>query len=264
MKQRIITGAIAIAVFLPIAIWGGLPFTLLAYAMATIALYELFKMRNQSIISGQGVLALLFLWLVLLPEEAFQAINVTGLEKLELAFVAVLLFLAYTVVVKNKFTFDDAGFAVLAVLYIGIGFYYFIQTREAGLVFLFYALAVVWVTDSGAYFIGRAMGKHKLWPDISPNKTVEGAIGGIVCALAAAALFAAFADLDIPFPKLMIVTVILSIFGQIGDLAESALKRHYGVKDSGNIMPGHGGILDRCDSWLFVLPLLHFLHVLNG
>ncbi|HEY4553175.1 MAG TPA: phosphatidate cytidylyltransferase, partial [Bacillaceae bacterium] len=168
------------------------------------------------------------------------------------------------VVVKNKFTFDDAGFAVLAVLYIGIGFYYFIQTREAGLVFLFYALAVVWVTDSGAYFIGRAMGKHKLWPDISPNKTVEGAIGGIVCALAAAALFAAFADLDIPFPKLMIVTVILSIFGQIGDLAESALKRHYGVKDSGNIMPGHGGILDRCDSWLFVLPLLHFLHVLNG
>ena len=99
--------------------------------------------------------------------------------------------------------------------------------------------------------------------DISPNKTVEGFVGGIISGLVVAIIFAVFTDIQIPLVKLMTITFVLSIFGQMGDLAESALKRHYGVKDSGNLFPGHGGILDRCDSWLFVLPLLNFLHVLH-
>src|SRR5690606_3824600 len=150
-------------------------------------------------------------------------------------------------------------FILLSVLYIGIGFFYFVQIREEGLVYLFYALFVVWVTDSGAYFVGRRFGKRKLWPEISPNKTVEGFFGGIISGLVVAILFILFSSIQIPFFQLIIVTIIISIFGQMGDLTESALKRHYGVKDSGNLFPGHGGILDRCDSWLFVLPLLHFM-----
>ena len=164
MKQRIITAAILIAVFLPIAILGGVPFLILTYAMATIGLYELFQMRKLKIASFHGIIALILLWIFLLPSRYFEIINITGMSKIELAFAAVLLFLSYIVIMKNQFTFDDAGFMILSILYVGIGFYYFVQTREAGLVYLFYALFVVSVTDSGAYFIGRKFGKRKLWP----------------------------------------------------------------------------------------------------
>lgn len=120
---------------------------------------------------------------------------------------------------------------------------------------------MIWATDSGAYFIGKATGKRKLWPEISPNKTVEGSLGGVVCALIVAILFGLFADMNATVLTLMAITVILSIFGQLGDLVQSAFKRHFNVKDSGNILPGHGGILDRFDSLLFVLPLLNLFHL---
>lgn len=258
MKQRIISAVVAIAVFVPIVVYGGLPTILLAYAMASIAFYEILKMQKQSILSGPGLLGLLMLWILLLPNQS-NLLDGTGIHKLEWLFIIVLLFLSYTVAVKNKFTFDHAGSAIMGAMYIGIGFHYFIETREAGLVYLLFALFIVWATDSGAYFIGKAVGKRKLWPEISPNKTVEGSLGGIIAGLAVAVLFIFFADMEAGAGKLLLVAVLLSIFGQIGDLAESALKRHYGVKDSGNIMPGHGGILDRCDSWLFVLPLTYLL-----
>ncbi|KGM44787.1 phosphatidate cytidylyltransferase, partial [Neobacillus niacini] len=112
-----------------------------------------------------------------------------------------------------------------------------------------------------AYFVGKATGRTKLWPEISPNKTVEGSLGGVVCALIVAVLFSLLTDINANLLSLLVITAVLSIFGQIGDLVQSAFKRHFGVKDSGNILPGHGGILDRFDSLLFVLPLLHFFHL---
>lgn len=133
--------------------------------------------------------------------------------------------------------------------------------REAGLSYIFYALFLIWATDSGAYFIGRAFGKRKLWEHISPNKTVEGAIGGIVCALVVVSIYEWLSPFSPSFLMLLIATVILSVFGQLGDLVESAFKRHYGVKDSGAILPGHGGILDRFDSLLFILPILHLFYL---
>jgi phosphatidate cytidylyltransferase len=124
---------------------------------------------------------------------------------------------------------------------------------------VFYALLLIWVTDSGAYFVGRAMGKNKLWPEISPNKTIEGAIGGVVFAVLFSWIYHYFTGVLDNYLIVTVMTIFLSVFGQIGDLVESALKRHYQVKDSGTILPGHGGILDRFDSLLFVLPILHFL-----
>lgn len=109
------------------------------------------------------------------------------------------------------------------------------------------------------YFVGKSLGKRKLWPEISPNKTVEGFAGGIVIALVLATIFQLVAQLPIPYIYLLLITLFLSVFGQLGDLVESALKRHYDVKDSGKILPGHGGILDRFDSFLFVMPFLYFL-----
>jgi phosphatidate cytidylyltransferase len=172
------------------------------------------------------------------------------------------LLLAYTVVTKNRFTFEDVSFSILSAIYVGIGFYFFIETRQAGIVYVFYSLFLIWATDSGAYFVGKAMGKNKLWPEISPNKTVEGSLGGVICAVIVGVLFSLFSTtIPASLVTMMGITVVLSVFGQIGDLVQSAFKRHFNVKDSGNILPGHGGILDRFDSLLFVLPLLHLFHL---
>jgi len=261
MKQRIVTGVIAAALFLPFVFYGGLPFVLLTYFLATVGLYELLKMKKLSMFSIHGFLTLLFLWVLLLPpkyEAIFQSIYYS---KAEIGIVLILLLLSYTVVSKNQITFEDTGFSILSAIYVGIGFYFLIETRNAGMVYVFYSLFMIWATDSGAYFIGKAMGKRKLWPEISPNKTVEGSIGGVICAIIVAILFGVFAEMNAAMLTLIGVTVILSIFGQIGDLVQSAFKRHFNVKDSGTILPGHGGILDRFDSLLFVLPLLNLFHL---
>jgi phosphatidate cytidylyltransferase len=261
MKQRIITGVVAAALFLPIVFYGGLPFVLLTYFLATVGLYELLKMKNLSIFSVHGLLTLLFLWVIFYPEQYSDILNTVSYTKSELGIAFILLLLAYTVITKNRFTFEDVGFSILSAIYVGIGFYFFIETRDAGLVYIFYSLFMIWATDSGAYFVGKATGKTKLWPEISPNKTVEGSVGGVVCALIVAVLFSLLTAINANLVALLAITAVLSIFGQIGDLVQSAFKRHFGVKDSGNILPGHGGILDRFDSLLFVLPLLHFFHL---
>lgn len=261
MKQRILTAVIAAAFFIPIVILGGLPFTILVYAMATVALYEILKMKGLSLFSVPGLISLFALFVFLLPTNwANQLMDLTSYTKIDLALITILILLTYIVVVKNRFNFDDAAFSILGALYIGIGFFYFVETRMAGIEYVIFALGIVWTTDSGAYFIGKKFGKNKLWPDISPNKTIEGFFGGIITAIVFALIFQFISPFPISIIALIIVTIIASIFGQIGDLVESALKRQYQVKDSGDILPGHGGILDRFDSLLFVLPLLHFLH----
>jgi phosphatidate cytidylyltransferase len=262
MKQRIITAVVAAAVFLPIVFFGGVPFVLLAYLLATVGLYELFKMRNLDIFTVPGFLSTLLLWVILFPSEYNSILTILNYSKTELSIALVLLLLTYSVITKNRFTFEDVSFVLLSAIYVGIGFYFFIETRTGGLVYIFYSLFIIWATDSGAYFIGRAMGKRKLWPEISPNKTVEGFIGGIICAMIVAVLFVLFSDINASMYTLVGITIVLSIFGQIGDLVESAFKRHFNVKDSGQFLPGHGGILDRFDSLLFVWPLLYLFHII--
>lgn len=147
--------------------------------------------------------------------------------------------------------------------YVGNGFHYFIAARNAGLSVLFYALLIVWMTDSGAYLIGRKIGKHKLAPNVSPNKTWEGSVGGSIIATIVGVLWICIYPIaGFNIFEMLIITVVLSIAGQFGDLVESALKRYYRVKDSGKILPGHGGILDRFDSLIFILPLLHLFGII--
>lgn len=264
MKTRIITGVVAAALFIPFVVYGQLPFTLLVYAIASVGLYELLRMKKMSLFSVPGILGLLTVFTLLMPNDWANALEeAIKYSKFELLFIAVILLLVYSVLVKNKFTFDDVAFVVLSSLYVGIGFHYLIVTREAGLAYIIFALLIVWVTDSGAYFTGRAFGKNKLWPEISPNKTIEGFVGGILLAVVGAIIMQFIQPFEISWALLIVVTIVASIFGQMGDLVESAIKRHYDVKDSGKILPGHGGILDRFDSLLFVLPLLSLLHFVS-
>ena len=235
MKQRIITGVVAAALFIPIVIYGGVPFTVLVYALASIGLYELIRMNKLTLISVPTVLAAVLLWIILIPSSASELFTWIA------------------------FTFDNASFLLMATTYVAMGFLYLNETRILGIKYVFCALFVIWATDSGAYFVGKALGKRKLWPEISPNKTIEGSLGGIVCGIIVALVYNMFFPVESNVVILIVLTIIISIFGQIGDLVQSAFKRHYGVKDSGTILPGHGGILDRTDSWLFVLPILYFL-----
>ncbi|GAA0445199.1 phosphatidate cytidylyltransferase [Lentibacillus halophilus] len=261
MRQRILTAILAFIIFVPFMAVGGTLFRLLVYVLATTALIELIRMRKIGTYYTPVVLAIILLWLVLIPDLA-AVWPVIG--KMELIMIFVLFLLAYTVLAKNKFAFDDAGFIILSLIYVGMGFFYSIETRDAGsniqgLANLLYVLLVIWATDTGAYFFGRAFGKHKLWPEISPNKTVEGALGGIMLACVIGIFFHIVYPFEYDMIVIVIVTISASVFGQIGDLVESAFKRFYGVKDSGNVLPGHGGILDRLDSLIFVLPFLHFI-----
>ena len=125
--------------------------------------------------------------------------------------------------------------------------------REAGLSALILVLLVVWATDIGGYFAGRAIGGPKLWPRVSPKKTWAGAVGGFAASLVVAALFAAFGVAKL-LPMLLLGAV-LSIASQFGDLFESAVKRHFGVKDSSHIIPGHGGLMDRLDGLVAAIVL---------
>ncbi|SDL73185.1 phosphatidate cytidylyltransferase [Sediminibacillus halophilus] len=263
MKLRIITAVIAIVLFFPIVFYGGWVFKALVYLIATIGLLELLKMRMTINYFIPFAITILLLWGLLIPVTEQELMEVLSITKAEITLIGVLLLLSYTVLVKNKFTFEDAGFLVLSAIYIGTGFYYFMNAGDAGVVFIFYGIIVVLATDTGAYFFGRAFGRKKLWPQISPNKTVEGAIGGVLLACVIAVLFHWLFPLPHSLPIIIVVTIIASAAGQIGDLVESAFKRHYDVKDSGKILPGHGGILDRFDSWLFIFPLLHFIHFIS-
>jgi phosphatidate cytidylyltransferase len=129
-----------------------------------------------------------------------------------------------------------------------------IHAMENGRLWLLFTLALIWAGDSLAYFTGRAMGRHPMAPQISPKKTWEGAAGNVLGSLIAAAVFSRW--LDVGLAHLIAIALVANVAGQLGDLVESAYKRGAGVKDSGTLLPGHGGMLDRVDALIFAAPVV--------
>ncbi|MDF1564226.1 MAG: phosphatidate cytidylyltransferase [Deltaproteobacteria bacterium] len=154
----------------------------------------------------------------------------------------------------------QAGMAVLGIVYVGGLFAVLVHVRGFGLWWLVLTMAVTWLNDTGAYFTGRAFGKHPLSRFVSPKKTWEGFAGGVVASIAGAFLVGWLAGalpmiapepIGLSVPLLLLLGVLAGFLGPVGDLAESLFKRAYGVKDSGKLIPGHGGFLDRIDAFLF-------------
>ncbi|CAH0418434.1 phosphatidate cytidylyltransferase [Periweissella ghanensis] len=264
MKTRVITAIVALLVFVPLLFIGGIPLEILVVLLGLVAVNEILVMRKKLLISFEAILSNLAVIVAVLPSYYWPAKTPLLLQQQTLLYIFILLMLAHTVVSKNHFTFDDAAVIILSVFYIGFGFHFFITARNmpGGLATLFFALLIVWVTDSGAYLVGRKIGKTKLAPRISPNKTWEGSIGGTVISIIVSAIYLKFFPQAYDWTVMLIIAALASVAGQFGDLIESALKRFYNVKDSGKILPGHGGILDRFDSLLIVLPVLYLLGVI--
>ena len=266
MKQRIITAIVALAIFIPILIVGDIWIDIAAVVLACVGISEVYIMRKRIIVSPDFFLTILGVCAVAVPKTFYKGWMPASITQINIFYGITILLLLWTVLSKNKFSFEDAGVSAISIVYIGTGFHYLAAIRntgsthvENGFYLLMFALLIVWITDSGAYFMGRAFGKHKLNPYISPNKTWEGSIGGTVIAVILATTYAYFLLPGYNIYFMALVAVICSIAGQFGDLVESAYKRFYKVKDSGKILPGHGGILDRFDSMLIVLPLIHLL-----
>jgi phosphatidate cytidylyltransferase len=151
-----------------------------------------------------------------------------------------------------------AGATSLGVLYIFAAWRCAIDLRTAGAHWVLFALAVNWVGDIAAFYVGRTFGKHKLAPRVSPGKSWEGAIGSMTAATLFGYTFFLWLRPAIPLLHALVLSVVANAAGQVGDLAESALKRGAGVKDSSTLLPGHGGFLDRLDSSLFTMPVVYY------
>ena len=165
-----------------------------------------------------------------------------------------MLLMSLTVYKSETLSIEDVSFLSLIALYVGGGFSGILFVREYGFGMLVFVFCIIWGTDTFAYFTGRAFGKHKLAPAISPNKTIEGSIGGVIGAIGLGTIaLKLFNPLGFHFVEMTILMIALSVFGQLGDLVESAYKRRFNVKDSGKIFPGHGGVLDRFDSTFFAM-----------
>lgn len=160
--------------------------------------------------------------------------------------------------------FPELGYNFFAPFYTVVLFshLYLIRGLDRGISWAFLTFILVWATDTFAYLIGRALGRHLLAPQVSPKKTVEGSVGGLLfCVLSGLLAWKVIGGA--PWGSYLVLSLLVGISAQIGDLFESALKRSVNVKDSGNLIPGHGGILDRFDSILFVTPMVYYWAVLH-
>lgn len=165
---------------------------------------------------------------------------------------------------SKKYNLNDALFLIGSTIFIGLSFNLLITIRNISLDYIIYIFLIATMTDTFALLTGRKIGKRKLAPDISPNKTIEGSIGGsLIGTIVASTYFYEVIDPTVGIVGIVLVTLVLTILGQIGDLVFSSIKRYYNTKDFSNLIPGHGGILDRLDSIIFiVLGFLLFLSVL--
>jgi len=152
----------------------------------------------------------------------------------------------------------DVAVTLLGMIYIGWFFSYFLFIRNltAHGAYLFFLMLTIWAMDTVAYLVGKKFGKHKLAPTISPNKSWEGAVAGFIICIIAADIFSGFAEIN--GTHALILGTIIGIVAQLSDLVESVIKRDAGVKDASNAIPGHGGVLDRMDSFILTAPIMYY------
>ena len=267
MKARVTVAAILIIILLALVIFApvGLFASVLAAVNALIA-FELMRAAGLEKDRVRLVIAMLFaaatpLWIML-------GLNSTG-------YTAVIFVLAFALFFKEILGYKGGSgsvFAIFAVLFASLVVPYLfdsllrIRRLENGACLVMLPFVAAYCSDTGAFFAGRAFGKRKLIPNVSPNKTVAGAIGGVAGAVAGMVIYGLIVKyacgITVSFPLLLLYGLLGSPAAQLGDLSFSLIKREFKIKDYGNLLPGHGGMLDRVDSVVFAAPLMYCLIIL--
>lgn len=251
LQLRVISGLVLGIVVLLITWWGGFPFRLLMVAMAAAIFHEWLFMRD-----GQNKVHILISRFVLAGSLSLVLVGVPPV----IVFGGIVI--AAIIAAISGLVTSSGLWATWGVLYAGLPAAAMALLRGSsleGLWAILFLLGVVWGTDTIAYFTGRALGGPKLAPAISPGKTWSGAIGGAIGGVIVATVIATFAWGDSGILAICLVAFLLSVASQIGDLFESAIKRRHGVKDSGTLIPGHGGIMDRVDGLVAAAIVLFLL-----
>ena len=271
LTTRILLALVGIPLTLGLIFAGGWVFVAALGAVAAIGAWELYRMAraagNEPLDNAGIAIAAA---IPLAVHAGYLGVFRVSLTMAMLVFMALLATVIWARGTAGK-PLVTLGLTVVGIIYPGlVAYMYPLRYHDyavgalAGTVLVMFPIAVTWATDTGAYAFGRMLGKRKLIPSVSPAKTIEGALGGLLIAVLGTWLYVTF--LMKPFAQLSVLPLGIVLFGlavgvvgQIGDLAESLLKRDAGVKDSGKLLPGHGGILDRFDSLLFVLPVAYLL-----
>ena len=261
--RRILTAVLLIPLFAALVLWGP-PYLLVSVQLliTLTGLWEFFRLAELS--AGAKPLSI--------PGYAFAATvalcalsesPTVGIVAVTIFFLLLLLAAAMLPGREMAGYLKSVAATFFGVVYVAVplSLLVWVCLQEDGPYWTLFALVVIWVSDSAAFFVGRAFGKHKSSPCISPNKTWEGTTASLIAALLIGLLFARFFGEGSRYGELVLLAACLNVAGQWGDLAESALKRCAGVKDSSQLVPGHGGVLDRIDALLFAAPVLWYYWV---
>lgn len=272
MKQRIISALVGVALLiLLLAVRGTFIFNIAVALISALAVMEIFHCARVKKI-GLYVLSVAFTVLVQLVGTIPDFVPMIAF-----AILYCLLVLGYMLCNHKTLRYEQVCLAMATTFFVAFSFNSLLQLncidkiypdtyiKWDGLFYLLMVLICAWATDTGAYFTGVFFGKHKLAPSISPKKTIEGAVGGVITCLLVNLLSMfifnrfIFQAQHISLVFVVIASIVLSLIGMLGDLSASLIKRNYNVKDFGHIMPGHGGVMDRFDSISFVAPALYAL-----
>ncbi len=256
MKTRVISAIVLVLIVLPLYLYGGVPYSIGVFLLGMLGIKEYLDMKEneKELPIFIKLISYLCIPLIILNVEVTK----TSILSMDFRIITGLfLILLLPMVIyheKETYSISDACYVTTGVLFIGLSMSFLITYYNMNRELLLYLLCITVFTDTFALFTGKLIGKNKLLEAISPNKTWEGFIGGAVLGTFVAVMFyKTVINPEVIMPNLIAITLFLSIIGQLGDLFFSAIKRHYSKKDFSNIIPGHGGILDRLDSIIFVM-----------
>lgn len=251
MKTRIISGLIGIIILLTVVNLGGIVFSLSVFLITLIGLKEyrnaIETLKDDSIPNWINYLFGTMLFGLAFFEKT---------DYIQLGIYIYILFLLLTFLFSKKNSLKDIALTLFGGLYVGFLIYHIYFFNDSK--YIWYVFITSWGSDMFAYFVGKFLGKNKLWPEVSPNKTIEGSLGGLFGATLLAFIFSKYYMKDVEILILVIVFVGAAL-SQMGDLIASKIKRFVGIKDYGNLMPGHGGVLDRFDSIIFITPFIYYM-----
>lgn len=253
LKTRTMSAIIGLPLLFFVLIKGGIYLKISLMILSVLGLDEFYNSTKHLNTNPAKLIGFFSVPLIYIMQTLIKELDIIILLAL------IILFLP---LVNKKYNIKDCAVTLTGIIYIPMFFLYIDKIRgfENGFFIVWFVFITSWMTDTFAYFIGRHMGKHKLIPSISPNKTIEGSIGGILGAVIGDLIFALFiSKLKLNIFFIVSLGIVGSIIAQLGDLVASAIKRNCNIKDYGNIIPGHGGILDRFDSILYVSPIIYFL-----